>query len=56
MIGTVAGDDTVLVVASEATGGAAVAHRLAVLSGLEPSGGAQDRQTDMTTDEPRGVR
>ena len=56
VIGTVAGDDTVLVVASEATGGAAVAHRLAVLSGLEPSGGAQDRQTDMTTDEPRGVR
>ena len=35
VIGTVAGDDTVLVVASEATGGAAVAHRLAVLSGLE---------------------
>ena len=38
MIGTVAGDDTVLVVASEATGGAAVARRLAVLSGLDPPG------------------
>jgi transcriptional regulator of arginine metabolism len=35
VIGTVAGDDTVLVVASEAAGGTAVAHRLAVLSGLE---------------------
>jgi transcriptional regulator of arginine metabolism len=35
VIGTVAGDDTVLVVASEALGGAAVAQRLAVLSGLE---------------------
>jgi transcriptional regulator of arginine metabolism len=40
VIGTVAGDDTVLVVASEGSGGAAVAHRLAVLSGLEaPDGG-----------------
>ena len=40
VIGTVAGDDTVLVVASEALGGATVAHRLAVLSGLEePAGG-----------------
>jgi transcriptional regulator of arginine metabolism len=35
VIGTVAGDDTVLVVASETLGGAAVAQRLAVLSGLE---------------------
>jgi len=40
VIGTVAGDDTVLVVASEAEGGTAVARRLAVLSGLEaPDGG-----------------
>ncbi len=39
IIGTVAGDDTVLVVASEAIGGADVAHRLAVLAGLEaPTG------------------
>jgi transcriptional regulator of arginine metabolism len=35
MIGTVAGDDTVLVVASEALGGAAVAERLATVAGLE---------------------
>ena len=35
IIGTVAGDDTVLVVASEAVGGATVVHRLAALSGLE---------------------
>jgi transcriptional regulator of arginine metabolism len=36
VIGTVAGDDTVLVVASEASGGAAVADRLATVAGLEP--------------------
>ncbi|MDA8149009.1 MAG: arginine repressor [Actinomycetota bacterium] len=35
VIGTVAGDDTVLVVASEQVGGAAVASRLAGLSGIE---------------------
>jgi transcriptional regulator of arginine metabolism len=35
VIGTVAGDDTVLVVVSEASGGAAVADRLAAVSGLE---------------------
>ena len=34
IIGTVAGDDTVLVVASEETGGAKVAKRLAALAGL----------------------
>jgi transcriptional regulator of arginine metabolism len=36
MIGTVAGDDTVLVVASETSGGAAVGERLALVAGLEP--------------------
>jgi transcriptional regulator of arginine metabolism len=36
VIGTVAGDDTVLVVASEAVGGAAVAGRLAQVAGLDP--------------------
>ena len=36
VIGTVAGDDTVLVVASEASGGAAVAERLAAVAGIEP--------------------
>ena len=62
VIGTVAGDDTVLVVASEAAGGADVAHRLAVLAGLEqPAGpgsegngsrgpGAPDRATGGTDD------
>lgn len=35
VIGTVAGDDTVLVVASEQVGGAGVASRLAGLSGIE---------------------
>ena len=37
VIGTVAGDDTVLVVASEAAGGAAVADRLAAVAGIEPA-------------------
>jgi transcriptional regulator of arginine metabolism len=36
VIGTVAGDDTVLVVASEVSGGAAVADRLAEVAGFEP--------------------
>src|SRR5580693_2492197 len=35
MIGTVAGDDTVLVIASETAGGAAVAERLATVAGIE---------------------
>jgi transcriptional regulator of arginine metabolism len=35
VIGTVAGDDTVLVVASEAVGGGAVADKLATLAGLD---------------------
>lgn len=35
VIGTLAGDDTVLVVCSEATGGAPIAAELAELSGLE---------------------
>ncbi len=34
IIGTVAGDDTVLVVASQSTGGAKVAKRLSALAGL----------------------
>ncbi len=38
MIGTVAGDDTVLVVAAEATGGAALAQRLAELAGTNGTG------------------
>ena len=67
VLGTVAGDDTVLVVASEASGGAAVGRRLAELSGLEvpgpegsgrdgtgPGGGRTDEPTDdePTDDEP----
>ncbi|MGD0882887.1 MAG: arginine repressor [Acidimicrobiales bacterium] len=66
VIGTVAGDDTVLVVASEGTGGADVAHRLAVLSGLEEPGGGGTRGADdgaarttddkTTIDELRGAR
>lgn len=34
ILGTVAGDDTLIVVASEATGGAAMARRLSMLAGL----------------------
>ena len=37
VIGTVARDDTVLVVASEVSGGAAVAQRLAAVAGIEPA-------------------
>jgi transcriptional regulator of arginine metabolism len=37
VIGTVAGDDTVLVVASEAAGGASVAKQLAGVSGIDPA-------------------
>lgn len=36
VLGTVAGDDTVMVVCSEASGGAAVADDLAGLAGLDP--------------------
>jgi len=36
VIGTVAGDDTVLVVAAESPGGAVVADRLAAVAGIEP--------------------
>jgi hypothetical protein len=39
VIGTVAGDDTVLVVAAEPAGGAGVAARLAAVSGLEALSG-----------------
>jgi transcriptional regulator of arginine metabolism len=39
VIGTVAGDDTVLVVAAEVAGGAGVAARLAAVSGLEALSG-----------------
>ena len=35
IVGTVAGDDTVLVVAAEETGGAEVARRLAALAGID---------------------
>ena len=35
IVGTVAGDDTVLVVADERTGGAEVARRLAALAGID---------------------
>jgi len=37
LLGTVAGDDTVLAVVSESHGGAAMAARLASLSGLNPT-------------------
>jgi len=40
VIGTVAGDDTVLVVASEPAGGAGVAERLASVAGIEERRGA----------------
>ena len=56
VIGTVAGDDTVLVVASEAFGGVAVAERLAAVAGIEPGWGpdrsAPDVERSTTTGTP----
>jgi transcriptional regulator of arginine metabolism len=45
VIGTVAGDDTVLVVAAETAGGAAVADRLIAVAGLEPKAGPEPDRT-----------
>jgi transcriptional regulator of arginine metabolism len=50
MIGTVAGDDTVLVIAAETTGGAALARRLAELAGTNGTGAADGAGTGATTD------
>ncbi len=44
LVGTVAGDDTVLVVASEAAGGAAVAGRLATIAGLDRTDDGSERR------------
>ena len=59
--GTVAGDDTVLVVASEVSGGASVARRLAGVAGIDPGwDDGEDRQahrgqrTADRTDRGRG--
>jgi transcriptional regulator of arginine metabolism len=49
VIGTVAGDDTVLVVASEASGGAAVADRLTAVAGLEQNGSTPSKQHTPST-------
>lgn len=48
VLGTVAGDDTILVVADEATGGAQVGARLAALAGgdLQLGGARDDEQED----------
>ena len=40
VVGTVAGDDTVLVVASEELGGAALGRRLSEVAGIGPEGGS----------------
>ncbi len=52
VVGTVAGDDTVLVVAEEGIGGAALADALAELAGLadEPGDGAHLVSSDSRTD------
>ncbi|MCK4177343.1 arginine repressor [Aciditerrimonas ferrireducens] len=42
VVGTVAGDDTVLVVVEEAVGAATVGRRLRVLAGLDPEEDAED--------------
>jgi transcriptional regulator of arginine metabolism len=50
VIGTVAGDDTVLVVASETPGGAAVAAQLSAVAGFEPT------RTDTRRKSSKGTR
>ena len=50
VIGTVAGDDTVLVVAAEDAGGAVIAGRLAELAGTN---GAADTRSTTTSDRNR---
>ncbi len=52
VIGTVAGDDTVLVVASEASGGASVARRLAAVAGIEPGWDDEDRTAARAGSKP----
>ena len=56
VIGTVAGDDTVLVVAAESAGGAEVADRLATVAGIEPgwATGPAHVQQDSTRAQTRG--
>ena len=50
MIGTVAGDDTVLVVAAEDSAGRMVASRLAELAGVRRLGADGTRPDDAATD------
>jgi transcriptional regulator of arginine metabolism len=45
VVGTIAGDDTILVVAREATGGAALATKLAGWAGRETLAGSAGRET-----------
>jgi transcriptional regulator of arginine metabolism len=56
VIGTVAGDDTVLVVASESSGGAAVADRLAAVAGIEPAAAPASDQPDRPAASDRKAR
>lgn len=55
VIGTVAGDDTVLVVAAEEMGGAQLAGRLAQVAGVEPVGPPGGGRRSWTAD-PEGPR
>ena len=56
VIGTVAGDDTVLVVASEASGGAAVAERLATVAGLDPTSTSSNNTSSVAPRQPQAPR
>ncbi len=56
VIGTVAGDDTVLVVASEASGGAAVADRLATVAGLDPTSTSSNNTSSEAPRQPQAPR
>jgi transcriptional regulator of arginine metabolism len=57
LVGTVAGDDTILVVASETLGGAKLAARLAALAGISGYGASNGKRANQTAgDQPRTGR
>jgi transcriptional regulator of arginine metabolism len=55
VIGTVAGDDTVLVIAAEDTGGAVIARRLAGLAGLARPNGTNGTNGTLDTNGTNGT-
>ena len=52
VIGTIAGDDTVLVIARDPAGGADIADRLRLMAGADPTRHASSRGTSITNGAP----